>query len=629
MMKFIKDWQIPIVMSIALLAVTIKSLDTDQDANNQTEEMLVSEDDLISTLLYDGVLTVESGDESDWVEVQQTDTQIIVHSFNKDRSVHLGQYEFDLTDVSKIQFFGNGGDDRFIAGYANKLITVDCFIDTGTGSNFIVGGKGDNTFVNNGTESSMFVWVGTAEVRGREWVKSDEPGGGHFVPTDEIRTPGSNRWVKGSKENKSDGFLLLSHAKEDVTVEYPDRPWKGEEVFKIIGWIDKAKDIIGNYKFFTGVSGSAYGSSMATVYVNDNPNTGLGGQAHSNCMITLYPCGIHQSTFYHEIAHLWDTRSVALGLGDISFAVQKNTYTKIPHGVDVMDKFGIRKTAVPEDFANGYGMSNSAEDWATMVEAYLMKYKPDGKSDKYKQKYQIVDEFFRYTVNPPPPNPPKPKAKSAYAATAAPLDPNAKPITIPGTRVILMPGHMGEKGCVSADLDNPKISHPMDMTYYDWTKEDVAHITSHVKFIYDKLGSYAFLCSTNNKAENPEGYIYCYKYEEGSYGSAYPCASSVYFTPDAISDVSVFVHEVAHLWDYEADNPFIGAFRAVSWDAGHVMKNGSTLDDFARQYGMTNSKEDWACMVTDVLVGSQPVGKSNKYQQKVRIVNQFFNSLKK
>jgi len=156
----------------------------------------------VTPVLKDGVLIIESTDGSDWIEVQQTDIHIIVHAFSKDRSEQLGQYEFPITDVSRIQFFGNDGDDRFIAGYNNEMITTDCFIDTGTGSNFIVGGRGDNTFVNNGTASSMFIWLGAVEVRDREWINTNKETGieGHFRELDGIRTPGNNRWAKGTKK---------------------------------------------------------------------------------------------------------------------------------------------------------------------------------------------------------------------------------------------------------------------------------------------------------------------------------------------------------------------------------------------------------------------------------------------
>jgi len=625
------------------------ALNTETTFNSPRFEKLVNQETLgvttkpipgVRAELKEGVLTIESDDASDWVEVQQTDTQMVVHSFSQDRKEHLGQYSFPVADVSKIQFFGNGGDDRFIAGYENNLITVDCFIDTGTDSNFIVGGLGDNTYANNSTASSMFVWLGLQEIIQKqcdEYIRPNFETGepGYYKPVPDKIIPGNNRWAEGSKEGKFDGFLLLSYDARKATEyaplpEYPNRPWKGEEVFQIVKWINEAKELVGNYKYFTGCHYSR-SSTLVIGYINDKPDSRRAGEATlSGNSFTLYPgkYGTTQSTFYHEMAHLWDGRGDSWDLGNVSFAIVRTPHTSIPEGVDVMDKFGIREDAVPEDFAGGYGMSNSAEDWATMVAFYLMKGKPDGKSSKkFRKKYQIVDEFFRYTINPPPPNPPKPKEKSAYAATAAPNDPNAQPITIPGTRVMLMPAHTGMQGWNTKDLDNPKLSHPMTMTYYDWTEEDIIKMTSHVKFVYDKLGSYAFLHGTNDKTKNSGGNVYCYKYDEGTWGSANMEDDTINFQPGAIYDLSVFIHEVAHLWQAGSDNPFFDEFKAISWEPDHEKKEGSTSGDFASEYGETNSHEDWATAVTYVMMGGSKTNPTEVWNKKVDVINRFFRQL--
>jgi len=95
-------------------------------------------------------------------------------------------------------------------------------------------------------------------------------------------------------------------------------------------------------------------------------------------------------------------------------------------------------------------------------------------------------------------------------------------------------------------------------------------------------------------------------------------------------ELDTFIHEVAHLWESCSDNPFFEEFAVVSWEPGHVMREGNTLADFDMEYGMKNSSEDWATAVTRVLMynNSRP-DKSDKWSEKVKVIERFFDWLKK
>ena len=83
-----------------------------------------------------------------------------------------------------------------------------------------------------------------------------------------------------------------------------------------------------------------------------------------------------------------------------------------------------------------------------------------------------------------------------------------------------------------------------------------------------------------------------------------------------------------HQWNYRAsdnlklpvrnDNSYFSRFEAISWNSGgNTKKSGALPADFAYEYGETNSREDWATIVENVLAGYTPGGRSAVYNQKV------------
>lgn len=84
---------------------------------------------------------------------------------------------------------------------------------------------------------------------------------------------------------------------------------------------------------------------------------------------------------------------------------------------------------------------------------------------------------------------------------------------------------------------------------------------------------------------------------------------------------NVVIHEIAHNWDGSWGEP------NAYWDAfNRLHENSSRDNDFARNYGRTNAKEDWATL-WEVAMGytSGPTRPSVLFTQKLNIVNSFLN----
>ncbi|MBN1124693.1 MAG: hypothetical protein JXA82_06785 [Sedimentisphaerales bacterium] len=81
------------------------------------------------------------------------------------------------------------------------------------------------------------------------------------------------------------------------------------------------------------------------------------------------------------------------------------------------------------------------------------------------------------------------------------------------------------------------------------------------------------------------------------------------------------IHEIAHNWDESAEqNPYWSQFSKLN-------KESSSLDDFARKYGMKNPKEDWATC-WEAYFGCYSISeKSTLFQRKLELVDAFFSDI--
>ena len=227
---------------------------------------------VLGVRLSAGTLTIHGSNASDWVEIEETSTQIIVHAFsainagtsaiNASRGSVLAQWKFPISEVTKIEFYGDGGNDTFFASYNGTPISIDCrleggggnnklvggngsdwiyggwtgnsHLDGGNGDNMVIGGTGNNVFINTGIGSNYFVWVGTG-----------------------------NQWAPGSSRGSNDGFLILGttgrDGKTSVNTEIGKtvrtfRSWRSGEIIDIARWVEQAYDTIGSYAFFHDAS---------------------------------------------------------------------------------------------------------------------------------------------------------------------------------------------------------------------------------------------------------------------------------------------------------------------------------------------------------------------------------------
>ncbi len=363
----------------------------------QTAPQIALQDEsavLPTVSLSDFLLTISGTDSDDWVEVEETGAEIIIHMYDPAGQTRLASRTFIKADVSQIAFFGHGGDDTFKNWSRDAgACTLDCtayggdgndylqggagqnFLDGGNGDNIIIGGRGVNIFVNEGYGSSAFIWCGT-----------------------------DDRWAAGSSAvsagNDDAHLYFYTTDRQGGTgysyagTPYTYRAWADAEILTVVDTLSYVHDVFGNYRFAT-----------AGQYADKAVYFCIFSAATSFTGLCVSDRGIHfrdlptQTTVIHELAHLWNYSSPGTSSGNY------NPYFADFSNISWLASSQLRSGAAADDFAPHYnsaytlcvyGTSNVLEDWATTVAYVLTGQFPPTPSAKWDAKVELVWDFVAY-----------------------------------------------------------------------------------------------------------------------------------------------------------------------------------------------------------------------------------------
>ena len=328
----------------------------------------------ITPVMQGGILLIEGTDNADWIEIQETATEIIVHCFSANGVTRLEQWSFARNTITTIVFNGYGGDDTFKNAYDGVICSIACRLDGGTGNNtliggtgndwiyggtgnnildggggnnIVIGGYGNNTFYNNGTGSTAFAWVGSTA---------------------------NNQWAAGNGLGSNDAQLIFSPTWRNGSTNSsygPLQSWTEAGVIAAMEILHNFYLVIGNYKILgnPGYNGVTY------VTMSD---TGSGSYNSGGDVFLL------RGNFaaIHEFAHSWQSNTYQPFWNDFQSISWTNYSTMKPD-------------AVAADFAGSYAMASAGEDWAQTVQDVVYGW-VTGSSNKYQQKLDIVDQFFTW-----------------------------------------------------------------------------------------------------------------------------------------------------------------------------------------------------------------------------------------
>ena len=170
--------------------------------------------------------------------------------------------------------------------------------------------------------------------------------------------------------------------------------------------------------------------------------------------------------------------------------------------------------------------------------------------------------------------------------------------------------------------------------YRAWKESEVFTVVNAVAHAYDVLGNYVFF-QHSTYADRSVRFCVTDNWEILFAGlTVYDSAIIFGVNRGGLND-STIIHEVAHLWNFDPTNhywgnanPYWEDFWSISWqgETGSI-KSGSVLGDFARDYGRTSSREDWATAVAHVVNGVTPSGATAKWFDKVAVINKFFDQI--
>ncbi len=147
-----------------------------------------------------------------------------------------------------------------------------------------------------------------------------------------------------------------------------------------------------------------------------------------------------------------------------------------------------------------------------------------------------------------------------------------------------------------------------------WTEAEVVKAMDILHVYNEVIGNYKILA---NPTRNGVTYVTISDTGEGSFNT--------YDEVFLLRGNFAAIHEFAHSWN-NTYNPYWEQFTGISWNANGTIKPDAVLADFSGSYGMSARVEDWAQMVQDVIYEYQ-AGSSEKFSQKVALVNQFFDWL--
>ncbi|MCL2347719.1 MAG: right-handed parallel beta-helix repeat-containing protein, partial [Planctomycetaceae bacterium] len=345
---------------------------------------------LIVEVSAKGILRILGTEEADWIEIQETATQIIVHSSNATGTTELKQWPFEKNTISTIEFHGYGGNDTFKNAYKGVSCSIACRLDGGYGNNtlvggmgndwiysgpggtnildtgpggdnIVIGGYGNNTYYNNSSGSTAFAWIGSTT---------------------------NNKWADEKKKlGPNDAQLIFSPTFKNGRTQGKygcvARPWLEDEVVNTMNTLSDFYKVIGNYK----ILGSPYFNGITYVMASD-----LGDASYTN-FINGETCLLGGNfAAVHEFAHLWNDTHI-----NPVFKVFWDT-TWEDDGVTL--KSG---KSLEQDTTNNYsGKMDVFEDWAQIVQSIVLGNQEtdcEGKPD-LRKKFDIVHQFFDWLALP-------------------------------------------------------------------------------------------------------------------------------------------------------------------------------------------------------------------------------------
>jgi len=320
-------------------------------------------------------LQIQGTNGNDWIEIQQTSTSIIVHSFCDQRIDRTGVWSVDRNGISQIAFWGYGGNDVFIGAYEGVSTTIAMRLDGGGGDNWLVGGAGNdwiyggwlgNSHLDTGVSGDSMVIGG----RGANVFYNSSAGSDMFIGA------GTDTWADGHSLGSTDGQLRMRMSGGTGHYGLVFRAWSEAEVIRISTYVQQTYSLIGNYKLFTSSSGGAIVCGIS------NSGSVL-GYADTRSFVAFRGMTTY-STFIHEVAHLWHDTSNPVW----------NDFRSI--------SWASGTSRVSSDFASWYGSTNSLEDWAETLAVMVVGrsiHGVGGSSAKWHQKVATVHQFFAY-LNP-------------------------------------------------------------------------------------------------------------------------------------------------------------------------------------------------------------------------------------
>jgi len=337
--------------------------------------------EITGRILY---ITGTNGDDN--IEIQETDSGIVVHSLNGEI------YSFPKNQISEVVVWGLDGNDtikNMHNGVYNSITFTayggngnDCIwggsgkniLHGGNGDNMIIGGTGANVFHNTGHGSSVFFWRGNAD-----------------------------SWALGSRADYNDAQLVFYNKDRTgktsgkvMNKSYGYVTWTDEDLSVVIDAITYIYGFTGSYRYaHNPKSGVRDGSNYFVLF--DYPEYVFFARNNGATSTIQLKRGTYtKSTIIHELAHNWQ-------------GTAKGKYDKVSHYKSLQDLWNefrnISWTAInekkpdasTEDFASDYGMTNWGEDWCTTFETVFKLAEPSsryGKSPKWNQKTDVVKRFL-------------------------------------------------------------------------------------------------------------------------------------------------------------------------------------------------------------------------------------------
>jgi len=356
--------------------------------------------DAVTAELNERVLAINGTNKSDWIEIQETASEVIVRSFSADRSAELRLWTFTKSEISEIVIRGFEGDDTFKNWYNGVYCSIDFTVHGGAGNDYImggsgknvlnggdgnsmiIGGRGTNVFYNTGIGSSIFIWRGTNDSWAPGNINGDDDAHWRFYEHD--RT-GSTTSLSGT-----------------TTVQF--KPWTEQEIFEVLNIITLIYNHTGSYRYTHNPNrsnGVQYGDYYVTIANTAPFGARRNGVTHT---IELRTTQLRSSTIVHELAHGWQGNFT----GEF---VKINYYASLSplwhefRNICWNAQSEAKPDAVAADFCSAYGMTNWGEDWCTTFEVAFGLSTPSnnyGTSDKWKQKVNIAKRFIEQLSNLPP-----------------------------------------------------------------------------------------------------------------------------------------------------------------------------------------------------------------------------------